>query len=357
MIGKIGENKEGKIEIDSSSNTPIYMQLVNAIEELIENDIYKEADILPSINRLSSDCGVGRETVKKAYDILSRRNYIGATQGKGFYVKSKPSKKNMKVLLLFDKLSTYKLVLYRSFMMSLDSQVDVTILLYNQDVELFVRLIEENKDRYDYYVVTPHFPPGDAIQAEAVRALDKIPNRKLIMADNYLRGRVGNIGVVYQDFKEDVYKGLQDGIQLLKKYIKINVIYKEHTATHGSLYSSVIIEGISRFCKDNDFPLSIRSIQDVKKVNEGEVYIILGGQHDTELFEILRFTQSQGLQLGVDVGVISYNESPINEFIMGGLTILSTDFVSMGRSAAEMVETGTFQKIHNKFDLIVRKSL
>ena len=51
------------------------------------------------------------------------------------------------------------------------------------------------------------------------------------------------------------------------------------------------------------------------------------------------------------------NESPINEIILDGLTVLSTDFKEMGRLAAEMVVSGKLNKVWNKFDLIVRKTL
>lgn len=356
-MDNIYQNGNIKIGISNNSSIPIYLQLVKSIVKLIKEGTYKENDILPSINSLSADCGIGRETVKKAYNILRDKGYIEPSQGKGFYIKS-PDKENIKkVLLLFDKLSSYKLVLYRSFTKSLEGLVDITILLHNQDVDLFSRLIEENKNKYDYYVITPNFPLDMELQQRVVELLNKIPNRKLIILDNYLHGITGNIGVVYQDFESDIYNGLQQGIDLLKKYKMINVIYTTHTGTHGSLYSQIIIKGAKRFCRDYNFELSIKDILDTNDIKAGEVYIILNGQHDTELFDILRFTRTKNLKLGKDIGVISYNESPINEFILDGLTTLSTDFVQMGQSAAEMIKTGNLSKIHNKFDLIIRETL
>lgn len=346
-----------KIEIENNSNTPIYLQLVNAIIKLIRDGVYKENDILPSINNLSRDCGIGRETVKKAYNILADKKYIEPAQGKGFYIKTTEEGKIKRVLLLFDKLSTYKLVLYRSFTQSLGGTVDITIQLHNQDIDLFERLLDDNRDKYDYYVVVPHFPIQNEILAKVIQVLNKIPSRKLIVIDNYPQGLPDNVGAVYQNFEIDVYNGLRSGIEHLRKYNRLNVIYKSHIATYGSLYSSIIIKGVKRFCEEFNFPLTVKDILNTDEVKKGEAYLILNGQPDTELFDILRHAKNHKLELGDDIGVLSYNESPINEFIMGGLTVLSTDFVQMGKSAAEMVKTGEFQKVHNRFNLIVRGSL
>ena len=38
--------------------------------------------------------------------------------------------------------------------------------------------------------------------------------------------------------------------------------------------------------------------------------------------------------MGEDVSVISYNDSPINEIILNGLTAVSTDFEQMGELGA-----------------------
>jgi len=42
--------------------------------------------------------------------------------------------------------------------------------------------------------------------------------------------------------------------------------------------------------------------------------------------------------------------------VLGGLTTISTDFVEMGRLAAEMILAGKMVKVHNKFRMIRRKT-
>ena len=72
---------------------------------------------------------------------------------------------------------------------------------------------------------------------------------------------------------------------------------------------------------------------------------------------IVMLSKTKKLKIGEDIGIISYNESPINEIILDGLTTLSTDFKEMGRLAAEMVKSGRLLKIVNKFDLVIRKTM
>ena len=59
-------------------------------------------------------------------------------------------------------------------------------------------------------------------------------------------------------------------------------------------------------------------------------------------------------KIGKDVGLISYNDVPLNAVVLGGLTTISTDFEKMGTTAAEMILSGKMTKIHNDFRMTRR---
>lgn len=342
-----------EIVIDNSSSVPVYQQVIDSIEKQIVSRELAAGECLPSMNVLSENLGISKETAKKAYNILRSKGFVESAQGKGFFVRNIEDEKVTRVLVLFDKLSTYKLVLYRSFAEGLGDKVDVTIHLHNQDVKLFGTLLEANlRNDYDYYVVTPHFPTDAASQREVVRLLRKIPNRKLILLDKMVPELAGNYGAVYQDFEQDVYEGLMQGLDHWKRYRKINVV-----VAPSSLYAQEEIRGIDRFFKQYKLKHGYIDTFRREDLRQGEVYIVVGGQLDRELFDILRTAQENGFKLGEDIGVVSYNDSPINEFIINGLASLSTNFAQMGRIAAEMVNSGNLIKVHNEFRLVVRNSL
>ena len=71
------------------------------------------------------------------------RGVISATQGKGFYVSSENSGQNPKILVLFDKLSTYKQVLFSSFSSTIGTRGEITIRLHNQQIDLLEYYIDE----------------------------------------------------------------------------------------------------------------------------------------------------------------------------------------------------------------------
>ena len=100
------------IHIDKNSLIPVYRQIVNAIESMIETGVLKEGDILPSMNELAEKLDISKETSKKAYIVLRDDGKIESKQGKGFYVRADGGAKRLKVLAIFDKLSTYKHILF-----------------------------------------------------------------------------------------------------------------------------------------------------------------------------------------------------------------------------------------------------
>lgn len=339
-----------KINVDINSQTPVYKQLVNAIQSRVEKGIYEKGRFLPSMNVLADELQISKETVKKAYAILREKGIIESAQGKGFFVTNEKESK-LNILLLFDKISTYKQILYSSLSTKLENIAEITIRLHNQDIDTFELFVEDSIDKYDYYIITPHFPLAEETQKRVLKSLKRIPNRKLILLDRYLEQLSGNFGAVYQDFKNDICEGLLQGIDDLKKFKKINIV-----SMPGSLYAPLIEEGLKKFGTENDIPMEIHKQIHINNIHKGEVYIILNSQLDIELIELAKTAKMKDYMIGEDIGIISYNESPISEIILNGLTVLSTDFVKMGELAAEMIIEKSFRKIKCDFKLIRRNT-
>lgn len=79
------------INLDYTSRTPIYEQIVNEIERYVALGILKEKTQILSIRELASNLGINPNTVKKAYDILENKNIIVSMSTKGTFIKENAS--------------------------------------------------------------------------------------------------------------------------------------------------------------------------------------------------------------------------------------------------------------------------
>lgn len=336
------------VQIDVNSKVPVYKQIIQSIYNLINTNNLSEGEFLPSMNEMAEELEISKETVKKAYSILRKKGQIESAHGKGFYVARKEARK-IRILLLFDKISTYKQVLYNSFMKEIGDNAEITIRVHGQDIELFEHFLNETLDTFDFYIVTPHFPLTTEIQKRAIKALKRIPNRKLILLDHNINELPGNYGSVYQDFENDVAEGLAQAAGGLKKYKKLNVV-----SMPGSLYAPFIEKGIDRFCTKHHIPYEIYKKNSPEIIRKNEAYLLLNSQLDEELIKLIKTAREKGCKIGDDIGIISYNESPINEIILNGLTVFSTDFEQMGKAAALMIIDKSFKKVKCNFGLVQR---
>jgi len=88
-------------------------QIVNAFINDIDSNELKGGSRLSSINEFSKEKRVGRDTIEKAYKELKRRGYINAFRSQGYFV-HESDKSKLRVLLLFNKLSSFKKIIYYS---------------------------------------------------------------------------------------------------------------------------------------------------------------------------------------------------------------------------------------------------
>jgi DNA-binding LacI/PurR family transcriptional regulator len=89
-------------------------------------------------------------------------------------------------------------------------------------------------------------------------------------------------------------------------------------------------------------------------VSIGKAYFVIS---DSDLVSIIKTCRSKKYELGKDVGVISYNDTPMKQIVGGGISVISTNFEKMGKDAAEFVKNK--QKIAQILptSLILRDSL
>ena len=130
------------IFIDYYSATPKYLQLANSIVKAIADGILKENDTLPSINELSFEFEISRDTAEKGYKHLKKHGVLGSVPGKGYFIKNTEVNPKLKIYLLFNKLSAHKKIIYDSLVASLGDMAAIDLYIYNNDFSF------SNRDYY-----------------------------------------------------------------------------------------------------------------------------------------------------------------------------------------------------------------
>jgi len=332
--------------IDYYSATPKYLQLANCIVKAIGEGVLKENDVLPSINELSFEFEISRDTAEKGYKHLKKTGVLGSVPGKGYFVKNANLDQKLKIFLLFNKLSPHKKIIYDAFVSSIGDMAAIDFYIYNNDFLLFKKLISQQKGDYTHYVIIPHFLEGGENVHEIVNTL---PKEKLILMDKLLPGVNGNYAAVYEDFEKDIYNALMQANDKLSKYNTIKIIFPEYT-----YHPKEILEGFYRYCQQYAFNYKVIHNIEEEAIQKGEVYINL---MENDLVILIEKILATGLKVGKDVGVISYNETPLKKIILNGITTVSTDFQMMGEKAAQMILETSTEHVAIPFNLTLRASL
>lgn len=342
------------IEINNDSRIPKYKQIANSIIKNITKGNLTIGQKIPSINEISEEYYLSRDTVEKAYNELKEKRIIVSAKGKGYYVAKTDLSAKLNVLFLINKLSSYKMRIFNSFVNTLGTNAQVDLHIYHCDESIFLNLLEKHQGGYDYYVIMPHFKNESqehiGASENVKKALRKISREKLILLDSQIKYFEYPRSEICQDFENDIYEALVSGLDKLAKYEKIILVYPDHILYP---YPKEILLGFRKFCALHSFDFEILDeIYEGMELQPGDVYITI---EENDLVSLVKQIRDHDYTPGRELGVISYNDTPLKELL--GITVISTDFKKMGETAAKLLLNNSPARIKNDFHFIDRNSI
>ncbi|NQU51570.1 MAG: GntR family transcriptional regulator [Bacteroidetes bacterium] len=329
------------ILIDSKSSIPKYRQIIDSVYSAIERKVLKKGDKVPSINQICSDFNLSRDTVMVAFNELKARGILLSQPGKGYYIATTEIQHEEKIFVLFDELNAFKEDLYNSLMSELKGKANVEVYFHHFNLKVYKNLIADSIGKYTSYIIMPATFSNTAIM------LSKIPKDKVFILDR-LKPDLNKYPVVYQDFKQDFYDALTEGISYLRKYRKLVFV------NTGGKEPVERVEAFEDFCNENAFSFKVVTSLVGVRPSLYEAFFLTS---DRELVQLVKIAKDYKYKLGKKFGIVSFNDTMLKEVVAGGITTISTDFVEMGKTLADMVLTRRIEKVRNPSRLIIRNSL
>jgi DNA-binding transcriptional regulator YhcF (GntR family) len=320
-------------------------QIVNSVINGIKSNLLKIGDRLPSLNEISFEYCLSKDTVQRAYIELRDRGIIESVPGKGFFIKGSYTEDPLRILLVFNKLSAYKKIIYNAFMYAMNTQAIIDLQVHNYDAQRFSHIIRDNLNDYDFYVIMPFF---FEYNKQVIDVFKLIPRDKLILVNKDINFIDPPYPVIYEDFENDIQEALTDVLDEIINYSRVILIFPL-----APMSNIEIITGFEKFCTKHqlhhDVVLGISHIEPEFK----DLYIVID---DDDLADLIKICRDKKLKIGSKVGIISYNETVLKEVLAEGITVISTDFKYMGEKIAELILNKEKVKIKNPFRMIRRTS-
>jgi len=329
------------IQIQDKTNKPKYKQIISSIESAISKGELKTGDQLPSLNSIKNKHNISRDTVISAFNELKNRGIIDSTVGKGYYVASENIQVKTKVFVLFDELNAFKEDLYNSLLKHLGENVIVDVFFHHFNKDFFSDIIKRNSDTYSYYVLMP-------ANLQGIEPFIKLLDKDKVFILDQMRIDFLEYSSVYQDFENDVFNGLSKLSLEINKYQNFKLIFSSQRQPLG------ILKGFKRFC--DSYQIRHQTLPEFNEnlISKGDLFFVLEDKH---LILIIKKMKEKGLNISVDCGILSYNDSLLKEVIEGGITTISTDFKLMGKQLAELILQNKKAQIANINRVKIRNSL
>ncbi|MXV15242.1 substrate-binding domain-containing protein [Hufsiella ginkgonis] len=333
------------INVDVYSATPKYLQLANSILNAIEAGVIGKNRLLPSLNDLRFNLEISRDTADRGYKYLNELGVLKVIPGKGHFTTTASIKQKLNILILVNELNDERKAFYDAFVNSLGEPAAFDFYVYNNEYQFFKRLLMA-KSGYSHYLIIPNFNEDADLAAELI---DSIPKEKLILLDALPSEVNGSFGAVYLNFKQCCFELLEKALPALSKYDTLNLVFPADNS-----FNEELVAGFEAFCMEYAFERKV--INQAKKGNPeaGQAYICL---REEDMVTLIEQVNNSKLTPGVDIGILSYNDTPLKKYILNGVSTFSVDYHKMGSLAAKMIREEQNAKMELSYELQLRGSL
>src|SRR5690606_23511014 len=97
-------------------------------------------------------------------------------------------------------------------------------------------------------------------------------------------------------------------------------------------HPSDTVLAVKRFCTRHNIAFSTVANIDSAEIRSGVCWFII---RDSDLVEVIKICREKHLEPGKDIGILSYNDTPMKQIVGGGVSVISINFNRMGEMAAE----------------------
>ena len=317
--------------------------LVEGVIEAIATRQLRQGQSLPSVNDFMRELSLSRMTVLKALNELKDRGIVEAKNRVGYFVRTEDIDQQLKVMLVLTAFSSYHEAMYSSLMDELKgTHIGVDLFFHHGNTRVLKSILNEHKGQYGLYVVTPIPDP------EVIGILDTIQEHKLLQIVRPVCSKK-EISYISQDFYEEVIKALETVKKEIRGYDEFVMVFPE-----SCFHSPDIVKAFSSFCEKHGIRHSVREQVDEGELKKGQAYFVI---EDSHLIGLIKTAENLGFRLGKDLGILSYNDTPMKEIIRQGITVISTDFSEMGRKVGRFVLDREPVKEVIQTKIILRNSL
>lgn len=316
--------------------------IVTGILAAIDHKILSKGDPLPSVNLMIRRLGLARMTVVKALNILKERGIIVAEDKVGYFVKDVNIKRELKVFLFLTGFYSYHEVLYNSILEGIhDPGISIDLYFHHCNPRIFKSVLAENLGSYGLYLITGFDHP------QVRSLLKRVPPKKLlqIIRPPLLDG----VSFISQDFYAGLKKSLEKLKDRLDKYEQFILIFPP-----GMSHPGEIKEAFTGFCSENGISCRIEEKLNRKFIAKGCAFWVI---EDSDLITLIKTGEETRLQLGKELGILSYNETPMKEIIRNGITVVSADFAKMGCFISRFIMNPEYTTELFFPEVIIRNSL
>ena len=334
-------------KFSAENGEPKYKQIASAVIQAVCSHQLCNGDKLPSINEMCSYYSISKATVQKSYDRLKKKGVLKSIHGKGFTICNDNYNYGINVFIMFDVLNSFKELMYQGILDTLNrlsgGKTVVDIFFHHFNEEHFITFVSNSIGKYEYYVVMPYE------NKRINEVLSKIDPEKLLILDRAREFHGEATSIITQDHDHELTRVLLEAEGLIKKYSDFVLCFPENRFN-----PNMIKHGYSVYC--NKVGIKEKIINNIKlnDIKRNTAYLVI---EDFDLVTLVEGANDLGLKVGKDIGILSYNNTPLKKIIEGGISVVSIDFYRMGTLVAEQIVLRDISYELMPTELIIRNTL